>query len=53
VFGCTRSLVCDSKKHTSIVTADEAETSTFPARWFDRLLRALPGVHDLVVTVAC
>jgi hypothetical protein len=29
-----------------------AEQTTFPARWFDGLLRALPGVHDLVVTVA-
>jgi hypothetical protein len=51
VFRCTRSLVCDGRKHTSVVTADEAETPTFPARWFYRLWRALPGVHDLVVTV--
>jgi len=33
VFSCTRSPVCKSEKHTSVVTADEAETSTFPARW--------------------
>src|SRR5580704_9858048 len=53
VFGCTRSPVCKCRKHTSVVTADEAETSTFPAQWFGGLLRALPGVHDLLVTVAC
>jgi hypothetical protein len=52
VFGCTRSLVCKCRKHTSVVTADEAEAPTFPARWFDRLWRALLGVHDLLVTVA-
>jgi hypothetical protein len=52
VFGCTRSPVCKCRKHTSVVTADEAETSTFPARWCDRLWRALLGVHDLLVTVA-
>ena len=52
VPGRTRSLVCNCRKHTSVVTADEAETPTFPARWFDRLWRALPGVHDLLVTVA-
>src|ERR1700760_3289151 len=51
VFCCTRSLVCNGRKHTSVVTADEAETLTFPARWIDRLWRALPGVHDLLVTV--
>jgi hypothetical protein len=31
-----------------MVTTGEAETSTFPARWFTAYLRALPGVHDLV-----
>jgi hypothetical protein len=29
----TRSLACDEKKHTSVVTTGTAETSTFPARW--------------------
>src|SRR5579871_597945 len=47
----TRSLVCEWREHTSKVTTGEAGTPTFPARWFDRLLRALPGVHDLLVTV--
>jgi hypothetical protein len=36
----------------SAVTTGEARTSAFPAQWFDGLLRALPGVHDLLVTVA-
>jgi hypothetical protein len=43
VFGCTRSPVCKCRKHTSVVTADEAETSTFPARWPYSLLRAHLG----------
>jgi hypothetical protein len=30
-----------------------SQTPAFPAQWFDGLLRALPGVHDLLVTVAC
>jgi len=30
VFCCTRSLVCKVKKHTSIVTTGEAETSDIP-----------------------
>jgi hypothetical protein len=42
-----------SRKHTGVVTADEAETPTFPAQWLTAYLRALPGVHDLLVTVAC
>ena len=42
-----------SEEAYELVTTGEAEASTFPARWFDRLLRALPGVHDLLVTVAC
>ena len=46
VFRCTRSLVCRKKTH-ELVTTGEAETSRFPARWCYRLLRALPGVHDL------
>ena len=52
VFDCTRSLVCDGRKHTSVVTTGEAETSAFPAQWLTAYLRALPGVHDLLVTVA-
>jgi hypothetical protein len=41
--------LCAIAKNTQArVTTGEAETSTFPARWFDGLLRALPGVRDLV-----
>jgi hypothetical protein len=36
----------------SVVTTGEAETPTFPARCLTAYSRALPGVHDLVVTVA-
>jgi hypothetical protein len=35
------------------VTADEAETPTFPARCLTAYVRALPGVQTFLVTVAC
>ena len=48
----TRSLVCEWKKHTSVVTTGPAETSTFPARWLVRLICALSPVSvDFLVTV--
>jgi hypothetical protein len=53
--GClsrTHSLMCEWRKHMSLSHYRQAETSTFPAQWCDGLLRALPGVHDLLVTVA-
>ena len=50
--GRTRSLACKMKKHTSIVTGGWPNAPAFPAQWFDRLLRALPGVSGLLATVA-
>ena len=40
---CTRSLVCDKNKHTSVVTTVTPERPGNPAQWFHGLLRALPG----------
>jgi hypothetical protein len=39
----TRSLVCESRKHTSIITTGTPNIPAFPARWFYGLLRDLPG----------
>ena len=47
----THGLACKWKKHTSVVATGEAVSPAFPARWFYGFLRALPGVHDLLVTV--
>jgi hypothetical protein len=50
---CTRSLVCRMKEayeHSHHRYA--ADITAFPARWLDRLLRALPGVSGLLATVA-
>src|SRR6516225_6825335 len=41
------------RKAHELVTTGTAASPTFPARWCYGLLRALPGVHDLLVTVAC
>jgi len=38
-----RSLVCEIKKHTSIVTTVTPVHPAFPTRWFYDLYRALPG----------
>src|ERR1700682_2505078 len=41
---CTRSLACESKKHTSVVTTGPPEQPGIPARnGFNGLFRALPG----------
>ena len=41
---CTRSLACENKKHTSVVTTGPPEQPGIPARnGFNGLLRALPG----------
>src|ERR1700682_72996 len=41
---CTRSLVCDKNKHTSVVTTGPPEiTRHSRTQWFYGLLRALPG----------
>jgi len=50
---CTRGLV--RKKHKGKRTRAyrfSGGNPTFPAQWFDGLLRALPGDQDLFVTVA-
>ena len=47
----THGLACKWKKHTSVVATGEAVSPAFPARWFYGFLRALPGVHDVLVTV--
>jgi hypothetical protein len=39
----TRSLVCESRKHTSIITTGTPNIPAFPARWFYGLLRDLLG----------
>jgi hypothetical protein len=41
---CTRSLACEIKKHTSVVTTGPPEKPGIPARnGFNAFLRALPG----------
>jgi hypothetical protein len=51
--GCTRGLVCSVEStrvsHHRFNRSDPA----FPARRFTAYVRALPGVRDLIVTVAC
>jgi hypothetical protein len=51
VFSCSRSPVCKSEKHTSLQVKPKHRHSLRDG--FNAYLRALPGVHDLVVTVAC
>ena len=49
---CTRSLACECKKHTSIVTTGTPKRSGTPcANGFNGFLRDLPGVRDFLVTV--
>ena len=49
---CTRSLACRMKEHTSKSTTGSPVHAGFPrAIGFNGLLRALPGVHDFLVTV--
>jgi len=52
VFGCTRSLVCKGRKTHELVTTGKPKSSDIPCAMVLTLLRALPGVHDLLVTVA-
>ena len=50
----TRSLACEIKKHTSIVTAGPAGFTRHSLRnGFNGLSRALPGDRALFATVAC
>src|SRR5260370_21957940 len=47
---CTRSLACESRKHTSVITTGSPETPGAPTRnGFNGLLRALPG-DELVLS---
>ena len=49
-----RSLVCEDKKHTSKSPQVQHGQPGIPrASGFNGFLRALPGVHDVLVTVAC
>src|SRR6516225_12440646 len=49
---CTRSLACEVKKHSSIVTTGTPKRSGTPcANGFNGFLRDLPGVRDFLVTV--
>jgi hypothetical protein len=49
---CTRSLACNVKWHTSVVTTGTPENHpAFPAQWFYGLCRALLGDEFLFVTV--
>jgi hypothetical protein len=49
--GCARSLVCEMKKHTSVVTTVTPERPAFPAQWFYDLLRALLGEPGFLATI--
>src|SRR5260370_34488387 len=50
---CTRSLACEFKKHTSVVTTGpDGFNRHSPRNGFNGLFRALPGERILVVTVA-
>ena len=49
----TRSLVCSKKKHTSKHTTGTPKQPGLPCATVYGLLRALPGVRDLIVTVVC
>jgi len=49
--GRTRSLVCENKKHTSIVTTGEPTRSGIPCTMVYGLLRALAGVQGLLASV--
>src|SRR5215472_13196482 len=52
--GRTRSLVCVMEKAYERSHHRYAEiTPAFPARWFERLLRDLPGEPGFFATVAC
>ncbi len=49
---CTRSLVCNGSKHTSVVTTGTPEiTRHSRTQWFYGLFRVLPGDEFLLVTV--
>ena len=53
VLCCTRSLACEWKKHTSVVTTGTPHHHGIPCAMVLTPLRALLGVHDFLVTVAC
>src|SRR5262249_8696964 len=48
----THSLVCKTKKQTSVVTTGTPKSLGTPCAMALRLLRALPGVSGLLATVA-
>jgi hypothetical protein len=47
----TRGPVGNRKTPTGIMTTGTPQQPAFPAQWFERLLRALPGVSGLLATV--
>ena len=48
----TRSLACENKKHTSVVTTGKAGSTDIPCATVYGLWRALPGVPGLIASVA-
>jgi hypothetical protein len=48
---CTRSPVCNGRKHTSSHHRYTGNHPAFPAQWFYGLFRALPGDEFVFVTV--
>jgi len=53
VLCCTRSLVCEVKKHTSKSLQVKPNKRHSPRDGVNAYFRALPGVRDVLVTVAC
>jgi hypothetical protein len=53
VFCCTRSLVCEVKKHTSKSLQVKPNKRHSLRDGVNAYFRALPGVRDVLVTVAC
>jgi hypothetical protein len=49
--GCTRSLACKSKKHTSKSPQVHRIEPAFPAQWLYGLLRDLPGEPGFLATI--
>src|SRR5215468_7668379 len=52
VLSCTRSLVCNVRTHTSVFTTGQPQHRHSLRDGVNAYVRALPGVHDLLVTVA-
>jgi hypothetical protein len=47
----TRSLACENKKHTSVVTTGKADSTDIPCATVYGLFRTLPGVPGLLASV--